>query len=288
MEYASERNHEYVVLEHLLLALVNEKEIQSLITEVKGEVDQIMVDCMQYLDSRLKDIVVESTDAPRKTSALERVFNRAVTQVIFSGRKKLTIKDIFVSLLSEKNSHALYFLKKNNITRQAIIEQLTKERYGEDVHLQERQQGGEPGGGPIKFEDYCTDLNQEAKDGRIDSLIGREPELDDIVHILARRKKNNCIVVGEPGVGKTAIAEGIAKKIVDKQVPDAIKDKTVYSLDVASLVAGTKFRGDFEERAKVVLEKLQQKKDVILFIDEVHMIMVQVVPDNQTWTLVLC
>ena len=104
-------------------------------------------------------------------------------------------------------------------------------------------------------------------------LIGREPELDDIVHILARRKKNNCIVVGEPGVGKTAIAEGIAKKIVDKQVPDAIKDKTVYSLDVASLVAGTKFRGDFEERAKVVLEKLQKQKDVILFIDEVHMIM---------------
>ena len=273
MEYASERNHEYVVLEHLLLALANEKEIQSLISEVKGDIDQIMVDCMQYLDNKLKDIVVESTDAPRKTSALERVFNRAVTQVIFSGRKKLTIKDIFVSLLSEKNSHALYFLKKNNITRQAIIEQLTKERYGEDVHLQERQQGGEMGGGPIRFEDYCTDLNKEAQEGRIDSLIGREPELDDIVHILARRKKNNCIVVGEPGVGKTAIAEGIAKKIVDKQVPDAIKDKTVYSLDVASLVAGTKFRGDFEERAKVVLEKLQKQKDVILFIDEVHMIM---------------
>ena len=272
MEFASERNHEYVVLEHLLLALANEKEIQSLIAEVKGDIDQIMIDCMQYLDSKLKDIVVESTDAPRKTSALERVFNRAVTQVIFSGRKKLAIKDIFVSLLSEKNSHALYFLKKNHVTRQAVIEQLTKERYGEDVHLQERQQGGEPGGG-IRFEDYCTDLNKEAKEGRIDTLIGREPELDDIVHILARRKKNNCIVVGEPGVGKTAIAEGIAKKIVDKQVPDAIKDKTVYSLDVASLVAGTKFRGDFEERAKVVLEKLQKQKDVILFIDEVHMIM---------------
>ena len=273
MEYASERSHEYVVLEHLLLALSNQKEIQTLITDVKGDIEQIMVDCMEYLDKNLKDIVVESTDAPRKTSALERVFDRAVTQVIFSGRKKLTIKDIFVSLLSEKNSYALYFLKKNNITRQKIIEQLTKERYGEDVGLQERQQGGEMGGGPIRFEDYCTDLNQEAKDGRIDSLIGREPELDDIVHILARRKKNNCIVVGEPGVGKTAIAEGIAKKIVDKQVPDAIKDKTVYSLDVASLVAGTKFRGDFEERAKVVLEKLQKKKDVILFIDEVHMIM---------------
>ena len=245
MEYASERNHEYVVLEHLLLALSDEKEIQSLIVDVKGDIEQVMVDCSEYLDTRLKDIVVESSDAPRKTSALERVFNRAVTQVIFSGRKKLTIKDIFVSLLSEKNSHALYFLKKNNITRQAIIEQLTKERYGEDVGLQERQQGGEPGGG-IRFEDYCTDLNKEAKDGKIDSLIGREPELDDIVHILARRKKNNCIVVGEPGVGKTAIAEGIAKKIVDKQVPDAIKDKIVYSLDVASLVAGTKLRGDFE------------------------------------------
>jgi ATP-dependent Clp protease ATP-binding subunit ClpA len=272
MEYASERSHEYVVLEHLLLALLNEKEIQSLITDVDGDIEQIMVDCMEYLDSKLKDIVVESSDAPRKTAALERAFNRAVTQVIFSGRKKLTIKDIFVSLLSEKNSYALYFLKKNKVTRQSIIEQLTKERYGEDVGLQERQQGGEPGGG-IRFEDYCTDLNKEAKEGRIDTLIGREPELDDIVHILARRKKNNCIVVGEPGVGKTAIAEGIAKKIVDKQVPDAIKDKTVYSLDVASLVAGTKFRGDFEERAKVVLEKLQKQKDVILFIDEVHMIM---------------
>jgi len=272
MEYASERSHEYVVLEHLLLALANEKEIQSLISEVKGDIDQVMIDCVEYLDQKLNDIVVESTDAPRKTSALERVFNRAVTQVIFSGRKKLTVKDIFVSLLSEKNSHALYFLKKNNVTRQGIIEQLTKERYGEDVGLQERQQGGDQSGG-IRFEDYCTDLNKEAKEGRIDSLIGREPEIDDIVHILARRKKNNCIVVGEPGVGKTAIAEGIAKKIVDKQVPDAIKDKTVYSLDVASLVAGTKFRGDFEERAKVVLEKLQKKKDVILFIDEVHMIM---------------
>ncbi len=272
MEYARERSHEYVVLEHLLLALTNEKEIQSLIKDVDGDIDQVMVDCMEYLDSQLKDIVIESTDAPRKTSALERVFNRAVTQVIFSGRKKLTIKDIFVSLLSEKNSYALYFLKKNKVTRQNVIEQLTKERYGEDVGLQERQQGGGEGGG-VRFEDYCTDLNKEAEEGRIDSLIGREPELDDIVHILARRKKNNCIVVGEPGVGKTAIAEGIAKKIVDKQVPDAIKDKTVYSLDVASLVAGTKFRGDFEERAKIVLEKLQQKKDVILFIDEVHMIM---------------
>jgi len=272
MEYASERNHEYVVLEHLLLALANEKEIQSLIVDVDGDIEQIMADCMEYLDNKLKDIVVESADSPRKTSALERVFNRAVTQVIFSGRKKLTVKDIFVSLLSEKNSYALYFLKKNKITRQAIIEQLTKDRYGEETHLQERQMSGGDSGG-IRFKDYCTDLNKEAKEGRIDTLIGREPELDDIVHILARRKKNNCIVVGEPGVGKTAIAEGIAKKIVDKQVPDAIKDKIVYSLDVASLVAGTKFRGDFEERAKVVLEKLQKQKDVILFIDEVHMIM---------------
>ena len=272
MEYASERNHEYVVLEHLLLALANEKEIQSLIVDVDGDIEQIMADCMEYLDNKLKDIVVESADSPRKTSALERVFNRAVTQVIFSGRKKLTVKDIFVSLLSEKNSYALYFLKKNKITRQAIIEQLTKDRYGEETHLQERQMSGGDSGG-IRFEDYCTDLNKEAKEGRIDTLIGREPELDDIVHILARRKKNNCIVVGEPGVGKTAIAEGIAKKIVDKQVPDAIKDKIVYSLDVASLVAGTKFRGDFEERAKVVLDKLQKQKDVILFIDEVHMIM---------------
>ena len=275
MEFASERNHEYVVLEHLLLSLMNEKDIQSLIEDIGGETDEIKVDCVQYIDNALKEIVVESDEAPRKTSALERVFNRAVTQVIFSGRKKLGIKDIFVSLLSEKQSYALYFLKKHNVNRQSVIEQLTKERYGEESGLIER---GMPGlGGPpqqqIRFEDFATDLNKEAKEGRIDTLIGRVSEVDDIVHILARRKKNNIIICGEPGVGKTAIAEGLAKKIIDKQVPDVLKDKRVYSLDVSALVAGTKFRGDFEERAKVVLDELRKRKNTILFIDEIHQIM---------------
>ena len=273
MEYASERNHEYVVLEHLLLSLMEEKDIQNLVSEIGGETDEIMHDCMSYLDHSLKDIVIESEEAPRKTSALERVFNRAVTQVIFSGRKKLGIKDVFVSLLSEKQSYALYFLKKHKVSRQSVIEQLTKERYGEEPGLQERGMPGQPGGGPINFEDFCTDLNKEAKEGRIDDLVGRETEVDDIVHILARRKKNNVIICGEPGVGKTAIAEGLAKRIIKKQVPETLKDKIVYSLDVSSLVAGTKFRGDFEERAKVVLDELKKRKDTVLFIDEIHQIM---------------
>ena len=275
MGYAAERNHEYVVLEHLLLALMEEKDIQNLISEIGGETDEIMHDCMGYIENKLNDIVMESEEAPRKTSALERVFNRAVTQVIFSGRKKLGIKDVFVSLLSEKQSYALHFLKKHKVSRQSVIEQLTKERYGEEGGLQERGMPGQgPGGNPaINFKDFCLDLNKEAKEGRVDDLIGRASEVDDIVHILARRKKNNVIICGEPGVGKTAIAEGLAKKIINKEVPETLKDKTVYSLDVSSLVAGTKFRGDFEERAKVVLDELKKRKDTILFIDEIHQIM---------------
>ncbi len=274
MEYASERNHEYVVLEHLLLSLMEEKDIQNLISEIGGETSEIMHECMAYLDNALGDIVVQTEEAPRKTSALERVFNRAVTQVIFSGRKKLGIKDVFVSLLSEKQSYVLFFLKKHKVSRQSVIEQLTKERYGEEPGLQERGFPGQPGSGPqINFEDFCTDLNKEAKEGRVDELIGRTDEVDDIVHILARRKKNNVIICGEPGVGKTAIAEGLAKKIINKQVPEVLRNKIVYSLDVSSLVAGTKFRGDFEERAKVVLDELKKRKNTILFIDEIHQIM---------------
>ena len=166
---------------------------------------------------------------------------------------------MFVSILSEDNTHAKYLCELNGIERAKIVEWLTKNRTVSDT-LKEA-------------EEFLIDLNAKAAEMEIDPLIGRHEEVDDLVHILARRKKNNPLLIGEPGVGKTAIAEGLALKIVEGQVPNALKDKVVYSLDIGSLLAGTKYRGDFEERIKVVLDSLEADKNVILFIDEIHMIM---------------
>jgi ATP-dependent Clp protease ATP-binding subunit ClpA len=268
MSYASERSHEYVTLEHLLLSVVQEKEIEELLRNLSVNPQDLTNDLVTYVDTELADIIIEKGSNPRKTQSTERVFNRAVTQVIFSGRKQLEIVDIFISLLSEKNSYAQYFLKKHKVTRQRVIERVTKDSY-QKKGMQQSQQGA---GGEVSFTDFCTDLNKEAKAGNIDELIGREVELDEITHVLARRKKNNVIICGESGVGKTQMAEGLAKKIVDGNVQKTLKDKTVWSLDLAGMVAGTKFRGDFEERAKVVLDELAEKENAILFIDEIHMI----------------
>jgi len=191
--------------------------------------------------------------------------------VIFSGRKTLLPRDILVSIMSERESHAGYYLLKHGLTRQNLVQFLTKdaiEQYQREVAATNINQDS----GDTKFENYCHNLNEQAKAGEIDDIIGRETEIDDIAHILARRKKNNVMLLGEPGVGKTAIAEGLAKKIENNTVPKPLLNKTVYSLDLGAMVAGTKYRGDFEERAKVVLDTLAEKDDIILFIDEVHMI----------------
>ena len=184
---------------------------------------------------------------------------RAFAQVIFSARDQINPVDIFVSILSEDKSHAQYFCELNGINRLAVVEYITK-------HITTAQSLKEA-------EEFLINLNERAAQSEIDPLIGRQDEVEDVVHILARRKKNNPLLIGEPGVGKTAIAEGLALKIVEGQVPNALKEKIVYSLDVGGLLAGTRYRGDFEERIKVVLDSLEKNKNVILFIDEIHMIM---------------
>ncbi len=269
VQHANSLSHEYVTLEHLLYAIMEESDVSDMLTKMKVDVSFLAEELEKYLRKRDDIVLKKKPVSPRKTLSLDRVFNRAVTQVIFSGRTKLQCRDIFVSLLSENGSHAFYLLKKAGATRDKAVDILKKEYYGTSGA------GIMPGQatGPVQFEDFVTNLNQQALDGIIDPVIGREDELIEITEVLARRKKNNVIVVGEPGVGKTAIAEGLALMISEGQVPEILKDKTVYSLDVTSLVAGTKYRGEFEERAKAVFDQLSRKDNVILFIDEIHMIM---------------
>ena len=269
VQHANSLSHEYVTLEHLLYAIMEESDVSDMLTKMKVDVSFLAEELEKYLRKRDDIVLKKKPVSPRKTLSLDRVFNRAVTQVIFSGRTKLQCRDIFVSLLSENGSHAFYLLKQAGATRDKAVDILKKEYYGTSGA------GIMPGQatGPVQFEDFVTNLNQQALDGIIDPVIGREDELIEITEVLARRKKNNVIVVGEPGVGKTAIAEGLALMISEGQVPEILKNKTVYSLDVTSLVAGTKYRGEFEERAKAVFDQLSRKDNVILFIDEIHMIM---------------
>ena len=267
VQYANSLTHEYVTLEHLLFSIIEEDDVSDLLTDMEVNAGAIAEDVEKYLKDRAD--INSRADAtarkgPRKTLALSRVFNRAITQVIFSGRTKLFCKDVLISLLSETDSYAYFFLAKHGVSREAAIHLIQKDFYQTSPQIQT----GPDGKPAVKFEDFCTNLNESAGEGLIDPVIGREDELIDITEILARRKKNNVIIVGEPGVGKTAIAEGLAGK-----VPEILEQKTVYSLDVTSLVAGTKYRGEFEERAKMVFDQLSKKKDIILFIDEIHMIM---------------
>ena len=272
VQFANSLTHEYVTLEHLLYSIIEEDDVSDLLTDMEVDGGAIAQDVEKYLKNR-EDITnrASATDrrGPRKTAALSRVFNRAITQVIFSGRTKLYCRDVLISLLSETDSYAYFFLTKHGVTREGAIHLIQKEFYTTKTGA--LTSGDKPNA--VKFEDFCTNLNESAAEGLIDPVIGREDELIEITEVLARRKKNNVIIVGEPGVGKTAIAEGLALMITEGQVPNILENKTVYSLDVTSLVAGTKYRGEFEERAKLVFDQLAKKEEVILFIDEIHMIM---------------
>lgn len=276
---AAALSHEYVTLEHLLYVLMDEQDVLELLGKMGCSHANIIRDLEENLAQR-DDITVEKLDGmgPRQTLALDRVFNRAVTQVIFTGRKQMFCKDLIVSLLSETSSHAAYILKKNGASKDKVVKIIEKDFYDAFANSINRgmprgMAGGPDSQGQIKFEDFCENLNISASEGKIDPVIGRSEEILEISEVLARRKKNNVIIVGEPGVGKTAIAEGLARNIVNDECPDMLKDKIVYSLDVTAMVAGTKYRGEFEERAKIVFEQLSEKDNVILFIDEIHMIM---------------
>lgn len=258
---ANDNNHEYVTLEHILLSLLHEKDVNDLILAIGGSPAKIKTDTIQFLgDPALKKPDALKEVPAKRTAVLNRTFQRALTQLVFSGRNELNNESILLSILSEETSHAYYFLGKYGVTREQIIAHLRKT---------EEKQGPEE----TFLDQYARNLNKEAADGSIDPVIGREREVIDTIEILARRKKNNVIYVGEPGVGKTALAEGLALKIVNKEVPKALHDKVVYSLDIGALLAGTKFRGDFEERLKGVLEQVKKMGNCIMFIDEIHMIL---------------
>jgi len=269
IDKAQSLSHEYVTLEHLLYALMDDDDVCSFLGVLGVDSDAVYNDLEQYLEQRT-DIPTAPDSPPKKTLAMDRVFNRAVTQAIFNGKQMLYTRDILVSLLSEKDSYAHFILTKNGATRDKAIEIITQEHQQQmGAHGQQGQQGQQP----VRFEDFCTNLNKAAAEGAIDPIIGRQEELTEVAEVLARRKKNNIIIVGEPGVGKTAIAEGLALMIVEGNVPHTLENKIVYSLDVTAMVAGTKFRGEFEERAKIVFDQLSEKDNAILFIDEIHMIM---------------
>jgi ATP-dependent Clp protease ATP-binding subunit ClpA len=261
---ANDNNHEYVTLEHILLSLLHEKDVNELILSINSQPAKIKADVIQFLGQPELKKPEALKDVPAKrTAVLQRTFQRALTQLVFSGRNELTNEAVLLSILSEETSHAYYFLGKNGVNREKIINQLRK------AEAKDAQGNAEES--PLDM--YARNLNKEASDGTIDPVIGREKEVKDTIEILARRKKNNVVYVGEPGVGKTALAEGLALKIVKKEVPKALQDKVVYSLDLGALLAGTKFRGDFEERLKGVLDQVKKLGNCIMFIDEIHMIL---------------
>ena len=258
---ATEQKHEYVTLEHLMYILLEDEDVVDLLESIECDWPTAKEDLKNYLqDPEQNNLIGENPyeGRPKKTTSVERVMQRAFAQVIFSARDQINTPDLFVSILSEDDAMAKYVCELNGIDRLSVVEGLTKR-----VSQSSMQEA----------EEFLIDLNAKAAESEIDPLIGREEEVNDIVHILARRKKNNPILIGEPGTGKTAIAEGLALKIVEGQVPNALKDKTVYSLDIGALLAGTRYRGDFEERIKTVLDSLEERNDVIMFIDEIHMIM---------------
>ena len=249
-------------VEHLALSLLEDNQIQQLFHETNTDLMAVLNDLNNYLEDNEFNGLYSTNGAkgpPRKTQAVERVFQRGMAQSIFSGRDNIQSLDLFVAILSEDDCFARYFCEQNGMSKDLM-----------SSHLEEKvstEQSME------LLQEFTVNLNEEAKNFKIDPLIGRHTEVDDLVHILARRKKNNVVLVGEPGTGKTAIAEGFAKRIVDNQVPKSLKDKIIYSLDIGSMLAGTKYRGDFEERIKGLIKILEADPNAILFIDEIHMIM---------------
>jgi len=259
--------HEYVTLEHLLAIILDTDEVQDILQECGVDPKECSRDVYDHLEKEQQQYPEGNEKEPKKTVMLERVFHRAFTQALFNGRQHLDTRDLLISILSEVQTPAAFIMNSKGISRDSIARYLT-DTVPEGITQQRGQNKQER-----ILKKYCDNLNELAGTGRIDPVIGREEQLEQLTQTIARRKKNNVVLVGESGVGKTAIAEGLAHLINEDNVPDIIKDHTIYSLDIGALLAGTKFRGDFEERLKEVLEILEAKDKTILFIDEIHMIM---------------
>ena len=263
--FAQERKHQYCTVEHLLLALVSHKPFKKCLDSFGADTESMINDVTAYIDSLHAISSIDPDNVPRKTISLERVMNRSITQVLFTGRRQVTTIDLYLSIMSEGNSHAHYFLLKYGISKNEFVVHWQKAYKGDEyiTSLTDNQ-------ADEILEEYTINLSELAQKGKLEPLIGRTKELDDIVNVLAKRFKANVLMVGDPGVGKTAIAEGLATLIQEGNAPEFLADHEVYSLEVGALLAGSKYRGDFEEKVKQVLEALNTKKKCILFIDEAH------------------
>jgi len=265
IKLAKTLKHKYVTVEHLCLALIRFEPFKNLLTDYGVDVTQMDKDFEDWLKSVVSiEFKKGAKGTPKKTNGLERVFNRAGTQVLFSGRKSVSTIDLYLAIMSETHSHAHYFLLKYGINKVDFVE-----FWGKNYHNDITPKMSEKEANAL-LEEHCINLTQLAKDDKIEPVIGRSKELEDIVHVLAKKFKANVLLVGDPGVGKTAIAEGLALQINNNNVPEFLQGHEVYSLEMGSLLAGSKYRGEFEEKVKEVIEALEAKQNCVLFIDEAH------------------
>ena len=281
---ASTRNHEYATLEHLLLALSEDQDAVAVMRACGVDVEKLRRELTTYVDNELQNLAARRRDDPKPTASFQRVVQRAAIHVQSSGRQEVTGANVLVALFSERESHAVYYLQEQEMSRFDAVNYIshgiakvpgrseTRHVSGAEEDTPQQHQSEKPSkrGGQEALNTYCVNLNKKARAGKIDPLIGRAAEIERCIQVLCRRTKNNPLFVGDAGVGKTAIAEGLARRIVRNEVPDVLRDATIFSLDMGALLAGTRYRGDFEERLKAVVTELENFDGAILFIDEIH------------------
>ena len=284
LEFANERSHEYATLEHLLASLIDDRDAVAVLNACNVDTGRLRTRIIQYLDTELTSLVTKGSTEATPTTGFQRVIHRAVVHVQSSGREEVTGANVLVAIFAERESHAAFFLQEQEMTRFDAVQYIShgiakraglsepRPPRGADDAENEKSEGGEDGkkSGQDALNAYCVNLNKKARDGKIDPLIGREQEVMRTIQILCRRQKNNPLLVGDPGVGKTAIAEGLARKIINGDVPEVLATATIFALDMGTLLAGTRYRGDFEERLKGVMKEIENYPGAVLFIDEIH------------------
>ena len=263
VKIAREKRHQYVMTEHILAALIQHEPFGRVLIKFGVDLENLGRELNAYLDSLIAVKTTTEDQPPKKTNALERLFNRAMTQVLFTGRRTLTTIDLYLAIMAETNSHAHYFLLKYGVTKAEFVKFWEQHYNGRDVKLTVDQANE-------ILEEHCTNITELARQDRLEPVIGREHDISEMIAVLARRFKANVLMVGDPGVGKTALIEGLAQRIARNDVPEFLKDHEVYSLEIGSLLAGSKYRGEFEEKLKAVIAALESRQRSVLFIDEAH------------------